>query len=78
MILRLLSGAVGLTILVFTVLLARVLSPTEHDAGMLLAGYIGVGCVMFGVYFLFYALTGDWLPKLSNSDGRVRGKYRRR
>lgn len=68
MILRLISGAAGLTILVFTVLLARDLHRTEHDTSMFLAGYIGIGCVMLGVYFLFYAMTGDWLPKLTNRN----------
>lgn len=66
MILRLISGAVGLATLVFTFLLARDLPPTEHDTGMFLAGYIGIGCFMLGVYLLFYAMTGDWLPKLTN------------
>ena len=73
MILRLISGAVGLVILVFTVLLARDLPPTEHDTGMLLAGYIGIGCVMLGVYLLFYAMTGDWLPKLTGRDKKRLG-----
>jgi hypothetical protein len=66
MVFRVISGAVGLTILVFTVLLAQDLPATEHDTGIFLAGYLGLGCIMLGVYFLFYAMTGEWLPKLTN------------
>ncbi len=68
MIFRLISGAVGLTILVGTVLLAQDLLVTEHDASIFLAGYMGIGCIMLGVYFLFYAMTGEWRPNLTNRN----------
>jgi hypothetical protein len=59
------SGAFGLTILVGTVLLGQNLLAREHDASVFLAGYAGIGCIMLGVYFLFYAMTGEWLPNLT-------------
>ena len=68
MIFRFISGAVGLTILVGTVLLARDLLAMEHDASIFLAGYVGIGCIMLGVYFLFYAMTGKWRPNLANRN----------
>ncbi len=68
MIFRLISGAVGLTILVGTILLARDLLTPAHDASIFLAGYMGVGCIMLGVYFLFYAMTGEWRPNLTNRN----------
>ena len=68
MISRLISGAVGLTILVGTVLLAKDLLVLELDAGIFLAGYMGVCCIMLGVYFLFYAMTGEWRPNLGNRN----------
>ena len=68
MILRLISGAVGLTILVGTISLAQDLLAKEHDASIFLAGYMGVGCIMLGIYFLFYAMTGEWRPNLTNRN----------
>ncbi|MBU2676640.1 MAG: hypothetical protein KJP16_06100 [Gammaproteobacteria bacterium] len=68
MVFRLISGAVGLTLLVGTVLLARELSASEPDASVFLAGYFGIGCIMLGVYFLFYAMTGKWRPNLANRN----------
>jgi hypothetical protein len=68
MILRLISGAVGLSILVGTVLLAKDLLVPERDASIFLAGYMGIGCIMLGVYFLFYATTGKWRPNLARRD----------
>ena len=68
MIFRVISGAVGLTILVGTVLLAQNLLAREHDASVLLAGYAGIGCIMLAVYFLFYAMTGEWRPNLTNRN----------
>ncbi len=62
---RILSGAAGLAVLVGTVLLALRLLAMEQDASTLLAGYMGLGCIMLGVYLLFFAMTGEWLPKLS-------------
>lgn len=68
MIFRLISGAVGLTILVGTILLARQLLAMELDASLFLAGYAGIGCIMLGVYFLFYAMTGEWRPNRSDRN----------
>jgi len=68
MISRLISGAVGLTILVGTALLAKDLLVPEYDASIFLAGYMAIGCIMLGVYFLFYAMTGKWRPNLTNRN----------
>jgi hypothetical protein len=66
MIFRVISGTAGLTFLVGTVLLAQNLLAREHDASVFLAAYAGIGCIMLGVYFLFYAITGEWLANLTN------------
>ena len=68
MIFRLISGAAGLAILIGTVLLAQDLLVSEHDASIFLAGYMGIGCIMLGVYFLFYAMTGEWRPNRTNRN----------
>ena len=62
MIVRLLSGVIGLTILVGTVVLALKLLAMEPDASVYLAGYMGIGCIMLSAYFLLYAIAGEWRP----------------
>ena len=59
MIFRVLSGAVGLSLLAGTVALALRLLAMEPDPKVLLAGYMGIGCIMLGVYMLVFAVTGD-------------------
>jgi hypothetical protein len=68
MIFRLISGAVGLAILLGTILLAKYVLAAERNASIFLAGYMGIGCIMLGVYCLFYAITGEWRPDLSNRN----------
>ena len=62
---RIISGVVGLTILIGTVVLALNLLAMEPDASVYLAGYMGIGGIMLGVYFLFYAIAGEWRPNLT-------------
>ena len=65
MIFRIISGIAGLTILVATVVLALNLLAMDADARVLLAGYMGIGGLLFGAYLLFYAITGEWRPNLT-------------
>jgi hypothetical protein len=65
-ILRIISGAAGLTLLAATVVLALNLLAEEPDARVLLAGYMGIGGILFGAYLMFYAITGEWRPNLTN------------
>ena len=62
---RIVSGAVGLAVLVGTVILALNLLSMERDASVLLAGYGAIGGIILGVFMLFYAITGKWHPDLS-------------
>ncbi len=62
MILRIISGAIGVAILVGTVVLAWNLLAMEPDARVLLAGYMGIGGILLGAYLLFFAITGAWRP----------------
>lgn len=68
MTLRLLCGAIGLILLVGTALMALKLLVMERIASVLLAGYMGIGCIMLGVYLLFYAITGEWRPNLGKRN----------
>ena len=43
----------------------------EPDPEVLLAGYMGIGCIMLGVYMLAYAITGEL------RSGRTRHKGKR-
>ena len=65
MILRIISGAIGLAMLVGTVVLARNLLAMEPDARVLLAAYTGIGGILLGAYLLFFAITGAWRPNLA-------------
>jgi hypothetical protein len=65
MIFRIISGIAGLTILVATIVLAFNLLAMDADARVLLAGYMGIGGLLFGAYLLFYAITGEWRPNLT-------------
>lgn len=62
MILRIISGGIGLTILVGTVVLALNLVSMGHDVRVYLAGYMGIGGILIGAYLLFYAIYGEWRP----------------
>ena len=62
---RIVSGAVGLTILVGTVVLGLKLLAMEYDVNVLLAGYMAIGGILLGAYLLFYAITGEWRPDLT-------------
>ena len=65
---RVVSGTIGLAILVGTVVLALNLLAMEPGAKVFLAGYMAIGCIMLGAYLLFYAITGEWRPNLTNRN----------
>ena len=68
MLFRIISGIAGLTILLATVVLALNLLAMEADAKVLLAGYMGIGGLLFAAYLLFYAITGEWRPNLTKKS----------
>lgn len=61
-VLRLISGAVALALLIGTALFAQYLLAREADARIFLAAYMAIGGILLGAYFLFYAMTGKWRP----------------
>ena len=60
---RIISGAIGLTLLVGTFVFALNLLAMDPAASVLLAGYMGIGGILLGAYLVFYAITGKWRPK---------------
>lgn len=70
---RIISGAAGITLLVATLVLALYLLAEEPAARVLLAGYMGIGGIIFGAYLLFYAITGEWRPNLTNKKRERQG-----
>lgn len=66
MILRIISGATGLAVLVGTAMVAVNLLSMEPDRRVLVAGYTAIGGILIGVYLLFYAVTGSWRPHRPN------------
>ena len=75
-VLRIISGVAGLTLLVATVILAIDLLTKEPDARILLAGYMGIGGIIFGAYLLFYAITGEWRPNLATKNNEPASRAR--
>ena len=62
---RIIIGAIGLAVLVGTVMFALHLLAVEPDPRVLLAGYMVIGGILLGAYSLFYAITGKWRPNLT-------------
>ena len=62
MVLWIISGALGSTILIATVFFALNFVSIEHDARVYLAGYMGIGGILVGAFLLFYAIFGEWRP----------------
>lgn len=67
---RLLSGAAGLAVIVFSVIWPRVLGISEVELIGSVGGYLAPVGIILGVYLLFYSMTGEWLPKLRNRKTR--------
>lgn len=62
---RLLCGAAGLSVLVLSVAWPQALRDLEITTVSAFGGYLSFLGIVLSVYFLFYAMTGEWLPKLS-------------
>ena len=65
---RLLSGAAGFAVLVLSVSWPQVLRALEMTTVSAISGYLSFLGIMLGVYLLFYAVTGEWLPKLAKRN----------
>ena len=59
---RIFVGALGLASLVGTVLWVLNLLARDYDVEVLLAGYMAIGGILVGAFFLLYAVTGRWRP----------------
>lgn len=62
---RIIVGALGLASLLATALFVLRLLTMEHGAEVLLAGYMAIGGILVGAFFLLYAMTGRWRPNLT-------------
>ncbi len=62
---RITSGAIGLAILIGTMILGANLLGMEAGPGVILAGYMGIGGILVGAFLLFFAITGEWRPHRS-------------
>ena len=56
---RIISGVLGLTCVVGTVVLALNLLAMERSSEVMLAAYMGIGGFLIGGYLLFFAIKGD-------------------
>ena len=67
---RSLSAVAGLFVLVLSAAWPQVIQPSGSSMLSTLGAYFSFIGIMLGVYLLFYAMTGDWLPKLAKRDRR--------
>ena len=69
MISRLSAGIAGLVILVLAFTWPQLFRSLSNELISTIGGLLTAAIAMFGVYLLFYSLTGDWLPKLRKTKG---------
>ena len=71
MLIRLISGAVGVAVVLFAFTWPNVVPAVEERwASPIMIGFLTAFVVTFGVYLIFYGLTGDWLPRLTKLRNR--------
>ena len=70
MISRVSIGLVGLIVLLLAFTWPQILSVPSDSFLNTASGLLTFVTIMFGVYLLFYSLTGDWLPKFRRSKDK--------
>ena len=70
MILRLSVGIAGLVALLLGFTWTQVFSTHSNSLLGTWSGLLTAVIVIFGVYLVFYGLTGDWLPNLRKPGGK--------
>jgi formate-dependent nitrite reductase membrane component NrfD len=68
MVTRTISGVVGLAVLILTLAWPQYFSVPSGTLIITGSGFMTAIVLTFGVYLLFYALTGDWLPKFRKQN----------
>jgi len=62
--LRLLSGACGILVVALAFRWPDFFEGPLDTMPSMVAGALSASCMVLGAYLLFFALTGDWLPRL--------------
>jgi hypothetical protein len=65
---RLLSAVGGIAVLILSASWPQVLQAPEIASVGAIGGFLSFLGIMLGVYLMFYAMTGEWLPKLSRHN----------
>lgn len=63
--LRFLSGACGMAVVTLAFRWPDWFEAPLDRMPVMVGGILSAFCMMLGVYLLFFALTGDWLPRLT-------------
>jgi len=63
--LRFLSGACGMAVVTLAFRWPDWFEAPLDQMPVMVGGILSALCMMLGVYLLFFALTGDWLPRLT-------------
>lgn len=62
---RTIAGVAGVALVLFAFTWPNYLPAAADRLASSIIGFFTVFVVMFGVYLMFFALTGDWLPRLT-------------
>ena len=71
MVYRITSGAIGAATLIGTIVFALNLLGMDPGLDVILAGYMGIGGILIGMFLLFFAITGEWRPKRSSRKQKL-------
>ena len=65
LLIRVILGVTGVAVVLFAFTWPDVLPALRDRLANPIAGFLTAFVVMFGVYLMFFGLTGDWLPRLT-------------
>ncbi|MEM8984272.1 MAG: hypothetical protein AAGC71_14660 [Pseudomonadota bacterium] len=67
---RLITGGIGLLMLLYAVTWPRFMPRLIEIFDEFLLGVVTLGALLGGIYLVFFGLTGDWLPHLNKRSHR--------
>ena len=70
MLLRLVAGAAGVGVMLTAFTWPELMPALKDRLATPAAGSFTAFAIMFGVYLMFFGLTGDWLPRLTRLKDR--------
>lgn len=70
LVIRVIAGVVGVAVILFAFTWPDVMPALNDRLASPIIGFLTPLVVIFGVYLMFFGLTGDWLPRLTKLRNR--------